>query len=92
MSIDLRRASQLGVPPTDKTAAMEHRKPGRKPRWDPTVERKQLKVRLSSDLFEAFHAEAKKRGMSVNDLVGEYAEKVTGVPYDPQKGLPLTAA
>ncbi len=70
---------------------MEHRKAGRKPRWDPDVERKQLKVRLSPELFAAFRAEVQGKGLTVQDFIGQLAEELTGVPYDPQGGLPLSA-
>jgi hypothetical protein len=65
---------------------MERKKPGPVGKGP----RKQLKVRLPEPLIEAFQAKARERGMTVNDFIGEFAEKVTGVPYDPQGGLRLT--
>lgn len=44
---------------------------------------------MPAELADAFHAQAKKHGMTVQDYLGTLAEKITGVPYDPQKGLPL---
>jgi len=29
--------------------------------------------------------------MTVNDFIGELAARETGVPYDPQEGLPISA-
>lgn len=66
---------------------MEHKKPGRPGKGD----RKQVKVRLPVQLAEAFLAEATRRGVTVNDWIGEFAAEVTGIPYDQQEALPLTA-
>lgn len=43
------------------------------------------------ELADAFQREADKRGMTVQDFLGHVAEQVTGVPYNPQGGLPLSA-
>lgn len=51
-----------------------------------------MKVRLPEALADAFHAEVRRRGLTVQDFIGQLAEEMTGVPYDPQGGLPLTAA
>lgn len=69
---------------------MERKKPGPAPRW--TQERKQVKVRLPEALADAFHAEVRRRGLTVQDFIGQLAEEMTGVPYDPQGGLPLIVA
>lgn len=70
---------------------MERSKGGRPPRWAPEVELKWVKARMPAELAEAFQQEATKHGMSVQDFLGHLAEKLTGVPYDPQGGLPLSA-
>jgi hypothetical protein len=70
---------------------MERPKGGRPPRWDSDVELKWVKARMPAELAEAFQGEAQKRGMSVQDFLGNLAEQLTGVPYDPQGGLRLTA-
>jgi len=64
---------------------------GRPPRWDADVELKWVKARMPVELAEAFQKEAHKRGMTVQDFLGRLAEELTGVPYDPQGGLPLSA-
>lgn len=43
------------------------------------------------ELADAVYQEAHKRGMTVQDFLGHLAEQLTGVPYDPQGGLQLTA-
>lgn len=68
-----------------RTCGMQRRKPGRPHKGD----RKQVKVRLPVALAEAFLAEAARRGMTINDWIGEFAAEQTGVPYAPQEGLPL---
>jgi hypothetical protein len=70
---------------------MERPKGGRPPRWDSDVELKVVKAKMPVALADAFQNEAKKRGMTVQDFLGNLAEQLTGVPYDPQGGLPLTA-
>lgn len=42
-----------------------------------------MPVQLRRALLE----EAARRGMTVNDLVGETLAELTGVPYDPQEAL-----
>ena len=88
-STDLRRASRILGTRDDKTERMERRKPGPAPRW--TQERKQVKVRLPEALADAFHAEVRRRGMTVQDFIGQLAEEMTGVPYQAQEALPLGA-
>lgn len=66
---------------------MERKKPG-PPSKGP---RKQLKVRLPEPLLVAFQQKAREQGMSVNDFVGQLAAEVTGLPYNQQEALPLTA-
>lgn len=70
---------------------MERSKGGRPPRWAPDVELKWVKARMPVELADAFQREADKRGMTVQDFLGHVAEQVTGVPYNPQGGLPLSA-
>jgi len=62
---------------------MEQRRPGRKSKGD----RLELKSRLPRQLHCAVHAEAARRGVTVNDLVGEMLAELTGVPYSPQEAL-----
>lgn len=62
---------------------MERRKPGPKGKGP----RKALRPRLPEPLYEAVHAEAVRRGMTVNDLVGEFLAKAVGVPYSNQEAL-----
>nr|AAP04012.1 unknown [Cloning vector pDXM32]ABN48418.1 ORF10 [Amycolatopsis benzoatilytica] len=64
---------------------------GRPPRWDADVQLKVIKARMPVELAEAFQKEAQKRGMNVQDFLGRLAEELTGVPYNPQGGLPLSA-
>ncbi len=56
---------------------MERKKPG-PPSKGPRV---QLKARLPEQLYDAAVAEAAKRGMTLNDLVGEMLAEMTGVNY-----------
>lgn len=88
---DLRRASPFLVRETDRKPAMERSGPGRPPKWDDSVEIKTLKARVPAELLEAFQNEAARRGMSTQDFLGRLAEEITGVPYAPQGGLPLSA-
>lgn len=67
---------------------MERRKPGRPLKGDRT----QVKVRLPVSLAKAFQAEAQRRGMTVTDLVGQFAEQLTGVPYAAQLTVDQPAA
>ena len=66
---------------------MEQRKTGR-PSKGP---RKALRPRLPEPLFDAVRAEALRRGMTMNDLVGEALADLTGVPYAQQEALTRTA-
>ncbi|MFD8497976.1 hypothetical protein [Amycolatopsis sp. NPDC059657] len=70
---------------------MERPKGGRPPRFAADVELKWVKARMPVELADAFQNEARKNGMTVQDFLGHLAEKLTGVPYDPQGGLPLSA-
>lgn len=69
---------------------MERSKGGRPRRWDP-ANTKTMRAKLPLDLASAFEAEAASRGMTVQDFFGNLAAQVTGVAYDPQGGLPLSA-
>lgn len=62
---------------------MERRKPGR-PSKGPRV---QLKARVPDALHNAALAEAGRRGMTLNDYLGELLAEATGVPYSPQEAL-----
>ena len=62
---------------------MEQRKPGRKSKGD----RVELKSRIPRHLHGAVHAEAARRGMTVNDLVGGVLADLVGVPYSSQEAL-----
>lgn len=64
-------------------AAMERRKPGRRSKGP----RVQLKARVPEELHHAVLAEAARRGMTLNDLVGETFAGLTGVPYTCQEAL-----
>jgi predicted HicB family RNase H-like nuclease len=66
---------------------MEHRKPGRPGKGA----RKQVKARLPERLAEAFQAEAARRGITITDWIGQFAAEQTGIPYDPQEALKLSA-
>ncbi|GAY10331.1 hypothetical protein TOK_4691 [Pseudonocardia sp. N23] len=46
---------------------------------------------MTLDLAAATADEAARRGMTMQDFVGELISEATGVPYDPQGGLPLSA-
>lgn len=62
---------------------MQHRKPGR-PSKGP---RRPLQCKLPTTMVEALHAAAAERGVTLTDMVGEWAERVTGVPYQAQTDL-----
>jgi hypothetical protein len=62
---------------------MERKKTGRPSKGERHLVRAKLPVRLA----EALHAEAARRGMTLTDLVGEWASRETGVPYSPQESL-----
>ena len=66
---------------------MERRKPG-PPGKGP---RTQVKVRLPLPLAEGIRALAAQRGITVNDLLGEIMAEHTGIPYDQQEPLSLSA-
>ena len=42
---------------------------------------------MPEDLYAAAVAEADRRGMTLNDLVGETLAGITGVPYGEQEAL-----
>lgn len=65
---------------------------GRPPKWGDDVKTKVIKAKMPVQLATAFEAEATKAGMTVQDYLGRLAEKITGVSYDQQGELPLTAA
>lgn len=71
------------MPGTARFDLVEQRKPGR-PSKGP---RRSIRTRLPDRLYEALHAEAARRGMTVNDLVGEQIAELTGVAYSPQEAL-----
>lgn len=66
---------------------MERKKTGR-PSKGP---RDRFDVRLPKNLAAAVREQAARRGLTVNDLVGELLAADVGVPYRPQEALPLTA-
>jgi predicted HicB family RNase H-like nuclease len=66
---------------------MEHKKTGR-PSKGP---RREVRARVPVTLWDALHDEAARRGMTVNDLVGEHLAALVGVPYSPQEALSLSA-
>lgn len=72
---------------TIETRVMERRKTGR-PSKGP---RREVRARVPVSLFEALREEAGRRGMTVNDLVGEHLAALVGVPYSPQEALSLSA-
>jgi hypothetical protein len=82
-----------GAPPpfrragTLETPVMERRKTGRPSKG----QRREVRARVPVSLFEALHTEAGRRGMTVNDLVGEHLAALVGVPYSPQEALSLSA-
>lgn len=66
---------------------MERKKTGRPSKGD----RREVRARVPVPLFDALHVEAVRRGMTVNDLVGEHLAALVGVPYSPQEALSLSA-
>ena len=50
-------------------------------------EREEVRARVPVSLRRALQQEAARRGMTVNDLVGETLAELTGVPYAEQEGL-----
>lgn len=66
---------------------MERRKTGRPSKGD----REMVRARLPRPLAKALHAEARRRGITVNDFIGELAARELQLPYDEQERLPLSA-
>lgn len=66
---------------------MERKKPGRRSKGD----RPQLNVRQPRALLQAAQEKASARGMTLTDYVGHLLADDTGVPYDAQEGLSLSA-
>jgi hypothetical protein len=66
---------------------MERKKTGRPHKGD----RGLVRARLPLPLIDAIQAEAARRGMTVNDFIGELAAGATGVPYDQQERLKISA-
>ena len=50
-------------------------------------DREEVRARVPVQLRRALLEEAARRGMTVNDLVGETLAELTGVAYDPQEAL-----
>ena len=50
-------------------------------------ERQEVRARVPVSLRRALQEEAARRGMTVNDLVGETLAELTGVPYADQEAL-----
>lgn len=65
----------------------ERRKTGRPSKGD----RDEIRVRLPVALANGVRALAAKRGMTINDLIGELMAEQTGVPYQQQEALSLSA-
>jgi hypothetical protein len=68
--------------------AMERRKPGPVPKGNRIL----VNYRLPAHLVDAVREQAKQRGMTATDLVGEAVAANVGVPYMDQEGLPLADA
>lgn len=62
---------------------MERRKPGRPSKG----ERELIRARVPVPLRKALDEEAERRGMTLNDLIGEALADLVGVPYSPQEAL-----
>jgi hypothetical protein len=83
----------VGAPPafvragTIEIPVMERKKTGRPSKG----QRREVRARVPVSLFEALHDEARRRGMTINDLVGEQLAALVGVPYSPQEALSLSA-
>lgn len=75
------------VAETVDTASMEQRKPGR-PSKGP---RSPLHCKVPDPLLKAARARAAAKGMSLTDLVGELLARETGMTYEAQEVLELTA-
>ena len=50
-------------------------------------EREEVRARVPVQLRRALQQEAARRGMTVNDLIGETLADLTGVPYADQEAL-----
>lgn len=72
---------------TSERRQSERRKTGR-PSKGP---RDEVTVRLPVELAAAVRKLAKQRSMSINDLIGELMAEQTGVPYQDQEALKLSA-
>lgn len=67
---------------------MERRKPGRSSKGP----REEVRARVPVELRRALQDEATRRGMTFNDFIGEALSELVGVPYTPQRSMPLTRA
>lgn len=54
-------------------------------------DRRMIRARVPVPMIEAIQEQAARRGMTINDFIGEQLEKATGVPYSHQGSLPMTA-
>jgi uncharacterized protein (DUF1684 family) len=72
---------------TLKLSSMERKKTGRPHKGDRGV----VRARLPLPLLDAVYAEAARRGMTVNDFIGHLAAGATGIPYDHQERLQISA-
>jgi hypothetical protein len=83
----------FGAPPvflrtgTIEIPVMERKKTGRPSKG----QRREIRARVPVSLFEALHTEAARRGMTINDVVGEQLAALVGVPYSSQEALSLSA-
>lgn len=66
---------------------MERKKPGRPSKGD----RRAVVARLPRALADAAREHAARRGMTVNDLVGELLAAEVGTTYQTQEALPRIA-
>jgi hypothetical protein len=66
---------------------MERKKTGRPSKGDRAL----VKAKLPRPLAQAIQNEAARRGMTLTDYLGELASRATGVPYEPQERLPISA-
>lgn len=51
-----------------------------------------MRARVPVELRRALQDEATRRGMTFNDFIGEALSELVGVPYTPQRSMPLTRA
>lgn len=79
----LRVAALFLCPATAQCAVVERRKIGRPSKG----ERELIRARVPVALRRAVDAEAERRGMTLNDFIGELLAEHTGVPYSPQEAL-----